>query len=82
MIYHTQGKTLIMLGHELVQIRVMKTASTMCIGLAYGDNSRNYDPEVILSFSTGHSIDMMIEALESARDRLFDDPNEIELEYE
>jgi len=83
MIHAAYGKTVVMFGHDLVQIRGLKINGTACIGLAYneGDNSQLREPEIVLSFGTRKSIETMIAALEVMKACLYDDPNEIELEY-
>ena len=83
MIHKSHGKTAVMFGHGLIQIRRFKSQGTVCLGLAYngGDMSIPVEPEIVLSFATRKSIEILRTQLEFLKDFLYKDPNEIELEY-
>ena len=83
MIHKSHGKTVVMFGHGLIQIRCQIIKGTACLGLAYteGDMSIPVEPEIVLSFATKKSIRIMRAQLDYIEDFLYEDPSEIELEY-
>jgi len=83
MIHKSHGKTAVMFGHDLIQIRCFKNQGTACLGLAYngGEKSQLVEPEIVLSFATKKSIRIMRAQLDYIEDFLYEDPSEIELEY-
>jgi len=84
MIFTDRGITVVQFGHCLIKVDGYKSiGGTAYLGLACneGDMSTPLDPAVVLSFSTRKSIEIVMAQLEGIKDFLYEDPNEIELEY-
>lgn len=84
MINIAHGKTTVIFGHKRIQISRKKILGHACMRFAdnKGDTSKiELEPSVALVFKTRDSLDCVARLLEEIKEWLWDDPNEIELEY-